>query len=88
MRVARVDDQRNPHGPKTAPCEFRTVLGSRCRHARAHHVRKVHAAFFDDITLGQNPADAAATLRSIPGLGGESCAAIDGLEFPADLILK
>ena len=28
MRVARVDDQRNPHGPKTAPSEFRTVLGS------------------------------------------------------------
>ena len=64
------------------------MLGRRRWHTRAHYMREVHAALFDDITLGQNPADATTALRSIPGFGSERRAAIDGFKSPAYLILK
>ena len=64
------------------------MLGRRRWHARAHDMREVHAALFDDIALGQNPADAATALRSIPGFSNERRAAIDGLKSPAYLILE
>ena len=88
VRVAGVDDQRNTHGPKAASGEFRTVLCGRRWHARANHMRKVHAALFDHIALSQYPADAATAFRPIPGFSSESRATVDGLKLPADLVLK
>ena len=88
MRVAGMDDQRNPHGPKAAPGELWAMLGCRRRHARAHYMREVHAALLDHVALRQNPADTTTALRPIPGFSSERRAAIDGLKSPAYLILK
>ena len=74
MGIARVQYQRYAHGFPGGAGDFRPVCGRRGRKLGAGHMGEVDAAALKKISLFDYPADTAAALGALPGVGVEGAA--------------